>query len=153
MEKLLFIITTFLFLNTNAQKTPWEIIYFPKTNKSSVSFAGGYLREHPVITSNSLDTLIQGDSITVLSYSGHFGYYNVIYKGKIGYASATSILNKMKSACSCLYLGMSKDEVIELEGYPNEKKKQTGEWGVHEQWIYDKKYIYIENGILSSWEE
>lgn len=52
-------------------------------------------------------------------------------------------------------LGMSQDDVIAIMGRPSTINRSVGSWGVHEQWVYKNskiKYIYIENGILSSWQ-
>lgn len=37
-------------------------------------------------------------------------------------------------------------------GNPDDINKSTGSWGVHEQWVYSKKdiYLYFENGKLTS---
>ena len=43
--------------------------------------------------------------------------------------------------------------VIESIGSPNDINKSTGSWGVHEQWVYRNKYLYFENGKLTSWQE
>jgi hypothetical protein len=62
-------------------------------------------------------------------------------------------------------IGMTKEQVIDLLGYPNDKNRSVGSWGVHEQWVYepyskyssyshiDVKYLYFENGILTSYQE
>lgn len=50
-------------------------------------------------------------------------------------------------------IGMTKKMVIESIGSPNDINKTIGSWGVHEQWVYLKKYLYFENGKLTSWQE
>jgi hypothetical protein len=50
-------------------------------------------------------------------------------------------------------LGMTKNMVIESIGHPNDINKTVGSWGVHEQWVYYKRYLYFENGKLTSWQE
>jgi len=54
-----------------------------------------------------------------------------------------------------IWLGMTKDMASESIGWPTDVNKTTGSWGVHEQWVYDKegKYLYFENGILTSWQD
>ena len=50
-------------------------------------------------------------------------------------------------------IGMTPRMVIESIGSPNDINKSTGSWGVHEQWVYRNKYLYFENGKLTSWQE
>jgi len=52
-----------------------------------------------------------------------------------------------------LQLGMTKDMVIESWGQPKNINKSVYSWGVHEQWVYDSRYLYFEDGILTSWQE
>ena len=57
-----------------------------------------------------------------------------------------------------LVIGMNKAEVWASIGLPltDGINKTTGFWGVHEQWIYgfgrNRRYLYFENGILTSWQ-
>ena len=39
-------------------------------------------------------------------------------------------------------------------GYPDDINSSVGSWGTHEQWVYEKKdlYLYFENGILTSFQ-
>lgn len=53
---------------------------------------------------------------------------------------------------------MTKDEVLQSWGYPEEVNKSVGQYiGVQEQWIYGKlpnwKLLYFENGKLTSWQD
>ena len=50
-------------------------------------------------------------------------------------------------------LGMTKNMVIDCIGNPDDINKTIGAWGVHEQWVYRHKYLYFENGKLTSWQE
>lgn len=48
-------------------------------------------------------------------------------------------------------IGMTEDEVLNSTwGYP--QKRNTSEFtnGTHEQWVYEKGYIYLDNGIVTS---
>jgi hypothetical protein len=54
--------------------------------------------------------------------------------------------------------GMTKDEVLQSWGYPEEVNTSVGQYiGVQEQWIYGKlpnwKLLYFENGKLTSWQD
>ena len=47
-------------------------------------------------------------------------------------------------------------EIVRLSiGRPDDINKSTGSYGVHEQWVYEDKdmYLYFENGTLTSWQE
>lgn len=62
-------------------------------------------------------------------------------------------------------IGMSKDMVLASWGKPYHVNKSVGKWGDSEQLSYDyicskntyngicQAYLYIENGILTSWQE
>ena len=47
---------------------------------------------------------------------------------------------------------MTKEMAIIALGEPDDINKTVGSWGVHEQWIYNKLYIYFENGKLTSYQ-
>jgi hypothetical protein len=50
-------------------------------------------------------------------------------------------------------LGMSEEMVVASIGYPNDINRSVGSWGVKEQWVYPYKYVYFENGTLTSWQD
>ncbi len=50
-------------------------------------------------------------------------------------------------------LGMTKEQVIASWGRPNDINRSVGSWGVHEQWVYDNKYLYFEDGVLTSFQD
>ena len=52
-----------------------------------------------------------------------------------------------------IWMGMTKEMVIDSRGRPNDINRTVGEWGVHEQWVYNNTYLYFENGKLTSWQE
>ena len=73
---------------------------------------------------------------------------------------------EFKNAVANHYLVIGMPEaVVELStGEPNEINRSVGSWGVHMQWIYrdgfnkgvkdgKTKYVYIENAILTSWQD
>ena len=35
-------------------------------------------------------------------------------------------------------------------GAPDHINTTTGNYGTHEQWVYDDRYLYFKNGILTS---
>lgn len=52
-----------------------------------------------------------------------------------------------------IWIGMTKEMLIESWGRPNDINRTVGSWGVHEQCIYSSAYIYIENGVVTSWQD
>lgn len=60
---------------------------------------------------------------------------------------------KKEKEATTIKLGFTKEQVLERWGEPKDINKTVGSWGVHEQWIYTKTYLYFENSILTSWQE
>lgn len=52
-----------------------------------------------------------------------------------------------------IWIGMTKDMLLESWGRPNDINRTVGSWGVHEQCIYTSAYVYIENGVVTSWQD
>lgn len=50
-------------------------------------------------------------------------------------------------------LGMTIDEAKLSWGAPNDINRTVGAWGVHEQWVYGRTYLYFKNGILTSFQD
>ena len=50
------------------------------------------------------------------------------------------------------WIGMTDDMTIESLGKPDDINRNVGTWGVHEQWIYKKTYLYFQNGKLTSYQ-
>jgi len=65
----------------------------------------------------------------------------------------TTVAEKILS--SKFWLGMTSDMAIESLGLPDKNNRTIGSWGVHEQWIYERRelYLYFENGTLTSWQD
>lgn len=53
------------------------------------------------------------------------------------------------------WIGMTGDITRLSLGHPDKINKTVGSWGVHEQWIYEKRnlYLYFEDGILTSYQQ
>jgi hypothetical protein len=67
-----------------------------------------------------------------------------------------NLSENIKSAIlnNSLCLGMTEDEVYLTWGSPDDKNRTVSASGVHEQLVYKKRgYVYLENGILTSWQE
>lgn len=52
-----------------------------------------------------------------------------------------------------IWLGMTKEMVIESWGEPDEINRSVGSWGIHEQLVYGNQYLYIRDNKLSSWQD
>lgn len=52
-----------------------------------------------------------------------------------------------------IWLGMNSLMIRESIGSPKRINKSTYSDGVREQWIYDSRYLYLEDGVLNSWQE
>lgn len=72
-------------------------------------------------------------------------------KNEIRKTYGESIANKILN--HNIWLGMTPEMARLSIGNPSEINKSTGSWGIHEQWVYEKKYLYFENGKLTSWQD
>jgi hypothetical protein len=54
-----------------------------------------------------------------------------------------------------IFMGMTSEQVKMSWGEPDDVNRTVTEWGVHEQWVYEesRKYLYFEDGKLTSWQE
>jgi len=62
-----------------------------------------------------------------------------------------------------IVIGMTAEHVQASRGWPNKINRSVGSWGVHSQWVYeegggiytlpDVTYLYLENGVLTSWQD
>ncbi|MEW6614809.1 MAG: hypothetical protein AB1401_05025 [Thermodesulfobacteriota bacterium] len=51
-------------------------------------------------------------------------------------------------------LGMTKEQIVASWGYPKSINRNVGSWGIYEQWVYGNSvYLYLENGILKSFQD
>ena len=66
---------------------------------------------------------------------------------RYGKEIADNLLNRQ------YWIGMT-TEMAEISlGSPRNKNKSVGRWGVSEQWVYYKDYLYFENGKLTSYQK
>jgi len=54
---------------------------------------------------------------------------------------------------SKVYIGDSQYKVLDLWGNPQRKNRTVVGNVVHEQWIYGNTYIYIENGVVTAFQD
>lgn len=50
-------------------------------------------------------------------------------------------------------LGMTAEQVKLSWGKPEDVNRTVGSWGVHEQWVYGRKFVYLENGKVTSFQD
>jgi hypothetical protein len=57
--------------------------------------------------------------------------------------------------CGEVWIGMTQDQLLVSRGLPTTINRTTTVGGVHEQWVYSwtGTYIYLENGIVTSWQD
>jgi hypothetical protein len=63
------------------------------------------------------------------------------------------VVNTDKILAGKIWLGMTKDMVIESWGKPEDINRTVTTYSVSEQWIYGEKYLYFDDGILTSWQD
>jgi hypothetical protein len=50
-----------------------------------------------------------------------------------------------------IYIGMTREMVLDSWGKPDDINKTTHSFGVHEQWVYGiGQYVYLEDGIVTT---
>jgi hypothetical protein len=52
-----------------------------------------------------------------------------------------------------IWLGMTKDMAIESWGKPKDINRTVTSYSVSEQWVYGDRYLYFDDGILTSWQD
>ncbi len=62
-----------------------------------------------------------------------------------------SVLNRLLK--EGLYIGMPENLVMEYLGQPKKVNRTVTASGEKEQWVYESRYCYIENGKLTAWQE
>jgi len=55
-------------------------------------------------------------------------------------------------------IGFSEEQAIAAWGRPDDINRTVGQWGSHEQWVYERgdyemQYLYFENGVLTSFQD
>jgi hypothetical protein len=147
----------------------------------TINFIGGILRDKPNHSDDQYVKIPSGDTVLIFNWYEK-PFFKASYKGKIGYISYASLnvnpkiesiikkdvgeenptLNRLTKAYGAYsarriingdyWIGMTTSMAKESMGNPDKINKTTGQWGIHEQWIYEKKdiYLYFENGKLTT---
>ncbi len=102
-----------------------------KEGKDSINYLEGLKRQNEIENKWKLDYEIQKQKLIK----------------KFGLTATNRILDKE------IWIGMTSDMAIESCGNPQNNNRSVGSWGVHEQWVYTSRYLYFENGILTSWQD
>lgn len=146
-----------------------------------INFMGAALRENPDVNSMELIHVSPGDTVLLYScYSKPF--FKAMHNDYIGYISSSSLekstkvqsiidksLSKEDPKLAALtrqhgsynasriinheyWLGMTDGMALSSLGSPDKINRTTGSFGIHEQWIYYGKdlYLYFEDGILKT---
>jgi hypothetical protein len=58
--------------------------------------------------------------------------------------------NKLKEGY--YWIGMNREMATISLGSPKDINRTFGSWGVHQQWVYENRYLYFENGKLTSYQ-
>jgi hypothetical protein len=66
---------------------------------------------------------------------------------EFGSENAYKIINKK------IWIGMTDSMAKESIGSPKNINRDTYSSGIHEQWVYERRYLYFENGVLKSWQD
>lgn len=120
-------------------------VFFPNSNKTSVYTWNWTLKDKKVTNENGDVYYIKNNKLHVKDY---YGGEESVYSRV---SNSTYIPNEKPSP----QIGMTADEVRASNwGSPIDINKTTTEYGESEQWVYDDyKYIYLEDGIVTSIQE
>lgn len=150
---------TYYYENINHEFYKFTITY----DNVIVEAPNGYKETYKIMEVSVVD-----EPPYILAKSGHGNYvismeYGSVYFESIGYTLSNPLpIEGAKLYNSESYqppkepaIGMTADEVKESTwGSPNKINKTTTIYGVHEQWVYsNNKYIYLDDGIVSSIQE
>ncbi len=58
----------------------------------------------------------------------------------------------LRVACGSLWIGMTQAQLTESWGAPERVNRTVYPGGVHEQWIYGDTYVYVEDGVVTSYQ-
>ena len=58
----------------------------------------------------------------------------------------------LRVACGSLWIGMTQAQLTESWAAPERVNRTVYPGGVHEQWIYGDTYVYVEDGVVTSYQ-
>lgn len=62
-------------------------------------------------------------------------------------------LNGTKIFNNTIWIGMTEDMAVKSIGFPQKVNRTVLTREIHEQWVYSNKYLYFQDGILTSWQD
>jgi hypothetical protein len=62
-------------------------------------------------------------------------------------------VNAEKILAGKIWIGMTKEMAIESWGKPEDINRTVTSYSVSEQWVYGERYLYFDDGILTSWQD
>lgn len=112
---------------------------------------------------NNCKDVIELEKLKVECYFNQNCYKTISNRQREVYFKANPNLPEKIKKCILsrkLMRGMDVEQVILCWGSPRKINTSTGSWGKHDQWVYysteyninEYKYVYFENGILTSWQ-
>lgn len=116
-------------------------------------------------SSKVVSKLHAGDVINLVKYDPLYGYIQVEANGRVGYINEVYFvpddryIQAFKQTAikpdKPLRIGMTKAEVIDAIGNPDDVNRDIYKDYIKEQWIYDKKskYLYFEDNTLTAIQE
>lgn len=123
-----------------------RIYILPDKNDKAVSYEVAY---DPLNTPEE-NTLLIKDRVDDNPESTGFQRREVTYSENDDEQSEDEEYQEKKIA-----IGMTKQEVIQLKdwGRPMSINKTTTASGINEQWVYGSRYLYFDNGVLTTIQE
>lgn len=137
---------------------------------------GGILRDKPSLKGNQIANISAGETVLIFNWYKR-PYFKAGYDQKFGYISYGaltenaeikaiidqglveeltikygSIFTAKRIINGGYWIGMTEDMAWESLGSPDDINTSEGSWGIHEQWVYSERdlYLYFEDGILTS---
>ncbi len=91
--------------------------------------------------------------LKVKKETGEIGYisYKCIYKENPLKKNFNDKIKKLIQQQK-ISINMTKEQLLLSWGQPRNINESVGSWGVNEQWIYESQYVYIENGVVTSFQ-
>lgn len=123
-------------------------VYFPDSHKTKVYTWDLALNNNTIMNET-------GDIYSIKNNKLHVKTTYSVGGSDVSIYSKTSISTNIPEEKPSPRIGMTADEVKASNwGSPSDINKTTSAYGVSEQWVYDDyKYIYLEDGIVTSIQE
>jgi hypothetical protein len=141
--------------------------------KTTVTFNAS-IKNKPSLFAEIIGEIPKGEFVEVYDYFD--GFWSIKFDSIIGYTNDIFISNRRelnarrdiynnseilkrfgkeignKILSHQIWSGMTTEMAKLSVGNPKDINRTVGTWGIHEQWVYDNRYLYFENGELKSWQ-